>query len=267
VFPVNKFQIFVWSLEIMIKVRIDEMTRTEFQDILEDIEAAIIPVASTEQHGPHLPMSHDLASATYVANKAAEKLFPKVIVSPPPTTIGISEHHMHYPGTLTLKAENFINVVLDVIESLNRHGIKKIVVLNGHGGNRGAIKLIGYKAKKEFGVKVAAFSYWDLLSKDVAEEIVVEERENGAKIVPGHAGEFETSMALVIHPELVRNDCIFEWDGKLPKFLEHEVLYFENHRPNGVGRNPSLGNKEKGEILIKNLVDQLVEYLTLFIKP
>lgn len=251
----------------MVKVRIDEMTRAEFQDILEDIEAVIIPVASTEQHGPHLPMCHDLASVTYVAYKAGERLFPKVIVSPPPTTIGISEHHMQYPGTLSLKAENFINVVLDNIESLYRHGIKKFVVLNGHGGNRGAIRLIGYKAKKEFGVKVAALSYWDLLSKDVAEEILVEERENKEKIVPGHAGEFETSTAMVIHPELVRNDCIFEWDGKRPKFLDHEILYFEDYCPNGVARNPSLGSKEKGQMLIQNLVDQLVGYLTLFIKP
>jgi creatinine amidohydrolase len=242
------------------------MTRKEFKDILDDIEAAIIPVASTEQHGPHLPINTDMASVKYVAYKAAERLFPKVIVTPPPTTIGISEHHMHYPGTLTLKSENFINVVLDAIESLYRHGIKKFVVLNGHGGNRGAIRLIGFKAKKEFGVKVAALSYWDLLSKDVAEEILVEERNNKDKIVPGHAGEFETSTAMVIHPELIRHDLIFEWDGTLPEFLEHEILYFEDYRPNGVARNPSLASKEKGEKLLQNLVDQLVQYLNLFIK-
>ena len=71
--------------------------------------------------------------------------------------------------------------------------------------------------------------------------------------MPGPAGEFETSMAMVIHPELVRNACIYEWDGRLPKFLEHEILYFEDYRSNGVGRDPSLGNREKGEILIQNL--------------
>jgi creatinine amidohydrolase len=251
----------------MVKVRIDEMTRKEFKDILEDIEAAIIPVASTEQHGPHLPMCQDMASVNYVAYKAAERLFPKVIVTPPPTTVGISEHHMHYPGTLSLKSENFIKVVMDVVESLYRHGIRKIVVLNGHGGNRGAVRQIGFNAKKEFGVKVAAFSYWDLLSKDVAEEILIEERKNNEKIVPGHAGEFETSLAFVLHPELVKNEYIYEWDGVIPEFLEHEILYFEEFRMNGVGRDPSLGNKEKGEILLQNLVDQLVEYLTLFIKP
>ena len=98
------------------------------------IKGAILPTGSTEQHNEHLHMEHDTASALHVAQQAALGLFPKVVVATP-MPVGISEHWMEWPGTLTLRPETFCQVAFDTCESLVRHGIRKILICNGHAGN------------------------------------------------------------------------------------------------------------------------------------
>ena len=95
------------------------------------LKGAIIPTGSTEQHNEHLAMYHDTQSAVYVSKLAAEKLFPQVIVTTP-LAIGVSEHWMDHKGTLTLRAEVFGEVLYDVADSMRRHGIDNILIVNGH---------------------------------------------------------------------------------------------------------------------------------------
>ena len=97
------------------------------------LKGAIIPTGSTEQHNEHLAMYHDTQSAVYVSKLAAEKLFPQVIVTTP-LAIGVSEHWMDHKGTLTLRAEVFGEVLYDVADSMRRHGIDNILIVNGHAG-------------------------------------------------------------------------------------------------------------------------------------
>jgi len=242
----------------MQKVSLDELTREEFKNVLNFVKAAVIPLGSIEQHGPHLPMKHDLASVLYVARRAVERVFPKVILVPPPLNIGISPHHLGWPGTLTVSSETFMNVVFDVCKSLRRHGIGKVILLNGHGGNIPAIRLVGYRIRDELDMKVAALSYWDIIPKEFLEKFLVE-------ACPGHAGEFETSIALVIHPELVRKDLIFK-PGARPKYLEHMILNQEEIYPAGVDLDPSLASREKGEKLLEIIVGELEKYFLKFIE-
>jgi creatinine amidohydrolase len=87
----------------LIKVSIEEMTRTDFKEIQNKIEVAIIPVGSTEQHGPHLPMNHDLASVLFVARRATEKLYPRVVLTPP------TDHHRNItPSYEVGRISNFV---------------------------------------------------------------------------------------------------------------------------------------------------------------
>ncbi len=118
------------------RVFIGDLTRKEFRERIGDgtIRAAIVPTAATEQHLEHLEMIHDTASVAYMAEHAALKLYPQVVVASP-IAIGVSEHWMEHKGTLTVRPEIFTEYVYDVCDALKRGGVTNILILNGHGGN------------------------------------------------------------------------------------------------------------------------------------
>jgi creatinine amidohydrolase len=184
------------------KVLLWESTRKEFREALEGgrLKTVVIPTGSTEQHNEHLAMIHDTASVTLVAQKAALLVYPQAMVTPP-VSIGISPHWMDRKGTLTLKKETFLAVVYDICESLQVHGVKNILVLNGHGGNVAPLResVPGYA--KKLGIRIETNSYWDAYTP----EIIRRYMESGK--APGHAAEFETSFAMAAFPERIH------WEG------------------------------------------------------
>src|SRR5579862_4105545 len=150
------------------KVLLWESTRKEFREALEGgvLKAMIVPTGSTEQHNEHLAMINDTASVTVVAQQAALLLYPQVMVATP-VPVGISPHWMDRKGTLTLKKETFLAVVYEICESLKTHGVKTILVLNGHGGNVTPLResVPGFASK--LGIHIETNSYWDAYSKDI----------------------------------------------------------------------------------------------------
>lgn len=164
------------------------------------LKGAIIPTGSTEQHNEHLAMYHDTQSAVYVSRLAAEKLFPQVIVTTP-LAIGVSEHWMEHKGTLTLRPEVFGEVLYDIADSMRRHGIHNILIVNGHAGNTAPVMERLDSFRDKLGINLAYHSYWEAYS----EELVQEQMESG--VCPGHAAEFETAFALAAFAENV------DWNG------------------------------------------------------
>ena len=198
------------------QVLLAKLTRREFREALEreEFQTAIIPVGSNEQHLEHLAMEHDTASATHVAVEAAKRLYPKVIVNVP-MAVGISEHHMVHKGTVTAKPGSWLALLFDAVESLVRHGVKNVIVLNGHGGNVAPLKGIFGQWRLFFkvdrpDVSLQWVSYWDLMSKELAEQNLKTKR------YPGHAQEFETAFALAAFPENVRADAMHDQEDKEP---------------------------------------------------
>ncbi|MCA9021250.1 MAG: creatininase family protein, partial [Planctomycetaceae bacterium] len=118
------------------EVLLHKHTRREFRERMQsgELKACIIPVAATEQHLEHLAMEHDWRSVMLVATEAARLLAPNVIVAPS-MNIGISEHHMKHPGTLSALPGSWLSVLFDTIRSMHHAGFSNILVLNGHGGN------------------------------------------------------------------------------------------------------------------------------------
>src|ERR1043166_1384589 len=116
-------------------------TRREFRERMQsgELKVCIIPVAAIEQHLEHLAMEHDWRSVCHVAVSVAERLRPSVVVAEG-LMAGISEHHMRHPGTLSLRPGTFLAALGDLIESMGRAGFRKILVLNGHGGNIAPVK-------------------------------------------------------------------------------------------------------------------------------
>ncbi len=117
--------------------RIEHLTRREFREAHDagHFNAAIVATGAVEQHLEHLAMGHDIHSSTRIGEMVAEGLYPDVLLAVP-INVGISEHHMFASGTLTVKPSTWLAAVFDTVETLQRHGIRKVLILNAHGGNR-----------------------------------------------------------------------------------------------------------------------------------
>lgn len=161
----------------------------------------VVPMGATEQHGPHLPTGTDALLATEVAERAASRARPdsaRDLILTPTLTVGASDHHVPFGGTLTLTPETLLAVVLDVAHSVARAGGRRLVLLNGHGGNTGVCHAAAAAAaaSARWDLAVAHLDYWTVLDAGAA--------ASDGTPVPGHAGAFETSMVLAVRPELVQ---------------------------------------------------------------
>jgi len=141
-------------------------------------------------------MINDTASVTLVAQQAALLLYPQVMVTTP-VSIGISPHWMDRKGTLSLKKETFLAVVYDICESLQTHGVQKILVLNGHGGNVQPLRQNVPEFAKKLGIQMEAHSYWEAYTPEIVKRYMASGK------APGHAAEFETSFAMAAFPERI----------------------------------------------------------------
>lgn len=186
----------------MRRVRLWESTRKEFREALEGgaLKVLIVPTGSTEQHNEHLAMINDTASVTLIAELAALRLYPQVMVATP-VSVGISPHWMDRKGTLTLRRETFLAVVFDICESLKIHGVKNLLILNGHGGNEKPLEDSVPEFREKLGVNLRSHSYWDAYSPAIVRKYMESNK------APAHAAEFETSFAMAAFPERVR------WEG------------------------------------------------------
>ena len=194
--------------------RVARLTRREFREAVEagQFQACVIPTGAVEQHLEHLAMEHDIRSACCIADEVARRLYPQVAVAVP-MNFGISEHHMIHKGTLSAKPGAWLSALFDGVESMVRHGCRNVLIVNGHGGNEAPVYGMLRQWQLYFGsqhpdVNVQFHSYWNL-SRDEAEEIC----ETG---VPGHAQEYETSIALHLFPENVRQDAMQDQEDQLP---------------------------------------------------
>ena len=186
----------------MARIAFERMTRDEIGEIAPD-GIAVLPTAAIEQHGPHCPVGLDTINCVAVANGAAEAVRDDLnVVVCPCQHFGSSDHHWPWPGVLTLRSTTYLTVVLELLDSLRRMGFRQVLVLNGHGGN----ELLIQQAARDFvldnqDMHVVAGSYWDI-ARAALEAVPTD----GAFLIPGHAGDFETSVMLYLHEELVRLD-------------------------------------------------------------
>jgi creatinine amidohydrolase len=163
-----------------------KMTWPEAKTLLAETDIAIIPVGSTEQHGPALPLDTDAFEADQFAQAVAERLWPRVkTVVTPLVSYGVSPHHMPFAGTVTLRAETLIDLVVDIGLSLSNHGVKRIVVMNSHGGNSPALS-IALRRLHEAGLWCVQIAWWEIVSDLVKQTFTPPYF---------HADDMETSVA------------------------------------------------------------------------
>jgi creatinine amidohydrolase len=246
-------------------VRWQTLTRQEVLDAANQGAVIVQPIGSVEQHGPHLPVDVDSFTAEAVAVRAAQRAPFPVLVTP---TVwwGVSEYWMRLGGTLALRPEVLVDLLGDIVESIGRHGFRRVLLLNGHAGNAAAMHTVAIRALR-WGMKVVGVSYW-LLARDLIRE---KSRTDLGHI--GHAGEVETSLQLALRPESVREHLIPRDDStKLPRsalppeWAEIAVMppHPEAESPIGVYGQPESARAEFGAEVLDTAASRLVDLLQAF---
>lgn len=228
------------------RLRADQLREQARRDAI-----VILPVASLEQHGPHLPVEVDSILGETVAIRSAAK----AVANGHPTLVlpvlwtGLSEHHMSFGGTITLDNATFAALIEGVVRSVLRHGFRRIVLLNAHGGNENALRSITDDLTPRLGVPIVQFTYWYAAAVAIAKIL---ETQGGLH----HACEAETSMMMAVRPDLVAVDRIPLAKANTTPDVSDVVgggVYrwrsIGSRSGSGVIGNPEAASAAKGELL------------------
>ncbi len=235
-------------------------TWQQIEERLKIVDTAILPCGAIEQHGPHLPLDLDYFDAMHLARKVAEACQdPKPFVLPP-LPYGVSYHHSDFKGTVCVTNNALSALVYDIGMSLAHNGIKKLVILNGHGDNAPtlnyAAQMINRDAKIFVCVETGETSDVDIYElADTRNDI--------------HAGEIETSTALALRPELVdmskAEDHTLDLDNEYLSFTsERGVSWFVHTKrlsSSGVMGNSTMATAEKGERMWQIMIAKMTEFV------
>ncbi|MGX9962183.1 creatininase family protein [Roseomonas sp. F4] len=234
------------------------LTAAEIQARATAETVVLIPIASIEQHGPHLAVGVDTILAGGVAERTARRLLaagtPALVT--PTIWSGLAEHHMPFGGTMTLDLATFSALIGGIARSVARHGFRRIALVNGHGGNTEAVASAAIELTRSLGVPVVGLTYW-LANADTFGPIL----ETQPNVM--HACEAETSMMMVLAPDCVRADRI---EAAVPKRgAPPAPPGFKRSRPftemtdTGVIGDPRTASAAKGERLLEAAATRLAE--------
>jgi len=243
------------------KILLSEMSWVETQKALESgVNTVVFAVGSNEQHGPHLPTSTDSLIGEVLAYKVAKKL--GNALQAPTINVGCSQHHMAFPGTITLKPETLKGLIRDYCVSLAKHGFKNIVILPSHGGNFEAVREEVEELRQSLrDVKIIAYTELEGLLKFLAEFSAkhgIPASESGA-----HAGESETSMVLAIRKDLVnmkraKEGFVGRFEDKIDLVISQGIKALTKI---GVIGDPRKAEAEKGEEYLELWAEKMVHYI------
>jgi creatinine amidohydrolase/Fe(II)-dependent formamide hydrolase-like protein len=234
-----------------------ELNWPEARRRLREVDVALLPVGALEQHGPHLPLDTDAFDARHLAREVAARCAdPKPLVLPL-VPYGVSYHHEGFPGTVGVSNDALARLVYDIGMSLARNGIRKLLIVNGHGGNEPTLNHAAQMINRDARIFVCVDS------GETSDRDVEALAETSADV---HSGEIETSTSLALRPHLVRMDLA---EALVPRFssryLNPDSRYsvpwhaFTNRlSPTGVMGDPTRATAEKGRRMWEVMIDHLV---------
>jgi len=237
-----------------------QLTWPEAEKYLEKVDVAILPVGSIEQHGPHLPLDTDSFDAEYLANQVAAACSePRPLVLPL-IPYGVSYHHDGFKGTVSVNNDTLSRFVYEIGMSLAQNGIKKIVIINGHGGNSPSLNFAAQMINRDARIFVSVDS-GETSDVDIYRMV---ETPNDV-----HAGEFETSTSLAIRPNLVKTalakKSIPEFSSRYLNFTSKRGIswyaFTKKISENGILGDPTKATAEKGKKMWQIMVAHLVTFI------
>lgn len=253
-------------------VWLNELTWEDVAEYLKTEDTALIPIGSTEQHGPAGPLGVDTYAAIALAEDAAKQTG---VITTPPMWFGESPHHLEFPGTISLKSATLIAVVKDIVHSLAKNGFKKFVVINGHKGTNLAPLTIACRELIQYELPDIRMALADPLflctnAKDVKD------------IPEHHAGALEISHVWYKHPHLIRTEKLPTESVDLAKtfsnYIKHDLfgpsrmtveLFWSSRdqkafAPTGSFSASNMASAAKGKEYHDNMVSNLVEFINWF---
>lgn len=246
-------------------MRWEALTTREFSALDKSLPV-LINIAAIEQHGAHLPVDVDATIGQAFVDEM-DRRCGDAILSLPQIKVCCSEHHMSFPGTLTVRHESFLAYAFDLISSVIAHGFTTVVILNSHGGNQAIGQVLTEKLGLSHpGARFVFMTWWRIASEQLS---TVRQSPFGGV---NHACEFETALIRHLDPQTVREAHITGFNHVLPPFwadgdmLEGRgVSLFRTMEVSsggtGVVGDPSLGTKEKGARIFNIVSDRLEEIL------
>ena len=239
-----------------------DLTTTDFATLALDRTIAVLPVAATEQHGPHLPLSVDTDLVDGVVAASLPHLPADLPVLFLPTqAVGFSPEHARFAGTLTLKSETIVRLWTDIGESVAASGVRKLVLFNAHGGQVSVMDLVARDLRARLDMLVYSVSWFNLPlhdanGQDVNALFSPQEHRFGV-----HAGEVETSMMRALRPELVRMDAAQNFRSTSQDRAERfDILgngrsaklgwMMQDYNPHGAAGNAAAATAEQGHAVL-----------------
>jgi creatinine amidohydrolase len=247
-------------------IRMEDMNWVDIKAAIDKgYKTVVVGIGSTEQHGPHLPTKTDAFIADYLSHNIAQKLGYTLMART--ISVGCSDHHLSFSGTISLKKSTLKAVINDFISSLSRSGFKNILLLPTHGGNFETVQEVVEEFKHNFPyINVIAYSNLDeFIQKQIelSKDLKITPEESGV-----HAGEAETSEILAISEELVKNDRIVPgYIGKVGK-KEVDLVFREGIEAltkNGVIGDPTNASVEHGKTYLEEMIEYLSDYFKKFL--
>jgi creatinine amidohydrolase len=245
----------------------ERLTWPEIREAAKADKVVVIPFASIEQHGPHLPVDVDLRLASEVCVRAARRNPNSLVMTP--MAFGFEPHHMAWPGTIDVDWEVLIRYGVCVVSSLARHGFRRILIINGHGSNRPILEMIIRLAQVKHPEALIAGQSWFALGSVAKAFQPLQESEHTS-----HACELETAAYLAIDPDRVKMDQAVPdysfrrsphfWSdltGKRPDPGSTTALvameYFATGSYTGTRGDPTKATAEKGEVALEAAADEV----------
>ncbi len=236
----------------MESVELEYLTWQEAEDSLNNHEVVLIALgARTKEHGPHLPLNNDYLMAEYLKKEVAKKV-PVIIL--PTLQYGFYPSFLEYPGSISINAETFEQVIIDICLSMKGYGIKKFYILNTGISTLKPLKSAAKKLEQE-GV---ILQYLNLLEVEKKHDPNLLQQEGGT-----HADESETSIMLYMYPEIVvLSKAVKDYDSRpnrkgLTRNPKGEGVY----SPTGIWGDPTLATKDKGKILTNALIEEITKQI------
>jgi len=249
-----------------------DLTTRDFASLDVAATVAVLPLGATEQHGPHLPLGVDESIVDGVVQAALVQLPAALPVLVLPTQrVGYSPEHAAFPGTLTLSFQTVVASWIELGECVARSGLKKLLLLNAHGGQASLMDVVARELRARCGLIVYSCNWWNLPATGAAANLFsAEEHRFGV-----HGGEIETSLVLALRPERVRMDRAANFGStSRERAAAYPVLgngtsaklgwMMQDYNPEGAAGNAAAATEAKGKAMLESAGRQLAVMLEEF---
>lgn len=257
---------------MLTKCRYEELSWPEIREALQLQPVVLLPFGSVEDHGLHLPLHTDNIIVEAICAETARRASGDALVMPT-INYGLDEHHMDFPGTISVDTQTLIRYVADVAGSVARHGFTHILIVNGHGSNASIADLAARQVVLESGAICGALSPNAAIDPTLAEPTFSAMRRSEPGGV-AHAGEYETAMMLHLRPDLVEMQKAiqewgqvklnyFNWDHPEPSILAWQD-WWSRMSESGVCGDPTVATAEFGRALFETTVENFLRFIRAF---